>query len=77
MHGKEPSSCHVAEFSNDVNVFVFLCQGYDTGSGGWVDKEGEELLRVAESDAVNEWGQKGIVYEEVLPGTSCLSFGLS
>ena len=77
MHGKEPGSCHKAEFSNYINVFVFLCQGYDTGSGGWVDKEGEKPFRITERDAVNEGGQQGIFYEEVLPGTSCLSSGLS
>ena len=42
---------------------MFLSQGYDTGSGGWVNKEGEELLRVTEGDAVNEGGQQGIFYE--------------
>ena len=61
MHGKEPGSGHIAEFSNDVNVLVFLCQGYDTGSGGWVDKEGEKLFRLTEGDAVDEGEQQGIV----------------
>ena len=33
---------------------MFLSQGYDTGSGGWVDKEGEKLFRLTEGDAVDE-----------------------
>jgi len=40
---------------------VFLSQGYDTGSGGWVDKEGEEFLRVIEDDDVDEGSQQWVV----------------
>ena len=40
---------------------MFLSQGYDTGSGGWVDKEGEEFLRVIEGDDIEEGGQQGVV----------------
>ena len=61
MESEEPSSSHVAKLSNHIYVFVFLSQGYNSGIGGWVDKEGEEFFRVLEGEHVDEGEQKGVV----------------